>query len=137
LWDLLFDLSGKGTTFLVTTHYMDEAERCNQVGYLYLSRLLTSGSPADLLSHESVHPPGTRWTSIECEPSSRGYVLLKGTPGIRRATIFGRTLHLLVDADLADEEMKSRLQAGQVEVVQIARVEPSLEDVFVALTEAG
>jgi len=134
LWDLLFELSGQGTTFLVTTHYMDEAERCSRVGYLYLSKLIVCGDPAELKRMEIVHPAGTRWLQIDCDHSTRAYVLLRNTPGVRMATIFGQSLHLLVDEDLPDERLVEQLQTAGIAVLATLKVEPSLEDVFVTLT---
>jgi ABC-type multidrug transport system ATPase subunit len=135
LWDLLFELSGAGTTFLVTTHYMDEAERCGEVGYLYMSKLITCGDPAELKELEIVHPANTRWLRIDCDHSTRAYVLLRDAPGVRRATIFGQSLHLLVDADTPNEQFVERLHAAGIVVAETVEVEPSLEDVFVALTQ--
>ncbi len=134
LWDLLFELSGQGTTFLVTTHYMDEAERCSRVGYLYMSKLIICGDPAELKRMEIVHPEGTRWLQIECDNSTRAYVLLRDAPGVRMATIFGQSLHLLVDAAVSNEELTEPLKEAGIAVLATLAVEPSLEDVFVTLT---
>lgn len=135
LWDLLFELSGAGTTFLVTTHYMDEAERCSEVGYLYLSKLITCGRPEALKRLPIVRPADCQWLKLDCEQSTRAYVLLRKAPGVRRATIFGQSLHLLVESDLSRERLLAPLTSAGLSVGSVVEVEPSLEDVFVTLTE--
>jgi ABC-type multidrug transport system ATPase subunit len=130
LWDLLFQLAAEGITLVVTTHYMDEAERCGRVGYLYLSRLLTVGTPDELKALPAVTPPGTRRLEI-VGPGVAGLLArLRGRPGVREATIFGQAIHALVDAGYSGEDVQA---AG----VTVRPAEANLEDVFVTLSRAA
>ena len=99
LWDLLFELAAQGITLLVTTHYMDEAERCGEVGYLYLSQLLVDRHARDAegaaRGEPARHAPRrdrdaasrrARWPGCARSRCCRG------------ATIFGQAVHAVVDA---------------------------------------
>ena len=136
LWDLLFELAGGGVTMFVTTHYMDEAERCASVAYLYLSRLIVSGRPDQLKELPEVTPEGTRRVEAQCsEGVAKAMTSARTLPYVRAATIFGTSLHLLIDEEITNEKVEKDLEAfgaGDVKVLEIA---PSLEDVFVRLTE--
>ncbi|WP_263418587.1 ABC transporter ATP-binding protein [Terriglobus albidus] len=128
LWDLFFQLSGQGVTFFVTTHYMDEAERCGRVGYIYLSKLAAIGTVAELQQLPAANPKGTVRVQIEAPDASVELTRLRSMRGVREATIFGRSIHALVEQhDL--EAIRQQLSGASVEPVV-----PSLEDVFVTLT---
>ncbi|MBV9123939.1 MAG: ABC transporter ATP-binding protein [Planctomycetes bacterium] len=129
LWDLLFRLSAEGITLFVTTHYMDEAERCARAGYLYLGHLLAVGTPQELKSWPGVTPEGTRWLEIVSQNISGLLESLRHRPGVRGATIFGQAIHALVEADRSPEELGLR-------GTEVRAAEPTLEDVFVTLTRA-
>jgi drug efflux transport system ATP-binding protein len=128
LWDLLFRLSGEGVTFFVTTHYMDEAERCGRVGYIYLSKLVAVGTVAELRRLPEANPAGTQRIEIETPNPSEMLGPVRQIPGVREATIFGRSIHALVEG--------GRIAALKAQLPQanVAPIEPSLEDVFVTLT---
>ncbi len=128
LWDLLFRLSGQGVTFFVTTHYMDEAERCGRVGYIYMSNLVALGTVPELQRLPDANPPETTRLQIKTENASTILDSVRKMPGVREATIFGQSIHALVDNRQIDA-LRAQLPRAAVEPIV-----PSLEDVFVTLT---
>ena len=134
LWDLLFELSGHGITFFVTTHYMDEAERCSHVAYIYYGKLIADGTPDSLRQLPKVQPDGTRRVEFTAPEVTRALRLARGIPGIRSATIFGQSVHALVDENLSLDGLRRELAVNGIAVDEIRPLAPSLEDVFVELT---
>lgn len=140
LWDLLFELSAHGVTMFVTTHYMDEAERCSLVGYIYNSRLIAFGRPDELKKLERVTPRGTRRVEATCAAPAQALRALKNTGGVQDATLFGETIHLLIDADLPDAKLAEVLTSalpGGAPSPRIRAISPTLEDVFVTLSRSA
>jgi ABC-type multidrug transport system ATPase subunit len=134
LWDLLFEFSSRGMTLFVTTHYMDEAERCTHVGYIHMSKLVVCGAPDDLKTLPIVNPPGTKRLDITCEHVTIALQSMRHLAGVRTVTVFGQSMHLLVDEQLPEERIREELSRVGVPHVDIHPMGPSLEDVFVALT---
>ena len=134
LWDLLFELSGRGITFFVTTHYMDEAERCSHLAYIYYGRLIAEGTPESLRARPDITPPGTCRYEVTTAEVTRALRVAAHVPGVRSATIFGRSIHALVDATVQAEALEAALKQQDLAVESIRPLTPSLEDVFVELT---
>jgi ABC-type multidrug transport system ATPase subunit len=134
LWDLLFEFSSRGMTLFVTTHYMDEAERCSHVGYIYSSKLIVCGVPDELKELPEVNPSGTRRLDITCDHVTLGLQTLRRLPGVISATVFGQSMHLLVENNVSEEFLREKLAAVGIQHADIRPIAPSLEDVFVALT---
>jgi ABC-2 type transport system ATP-binding protein len=134
LWDLLFELSAHGITFFVTTHYMDEAERCSHVAYIYFGKVIADGTPDDLRELPEVKPQGTYRVEITAPQVTRALRAARTIPGIRSATIFGQSIHALINDDLDLEHLRAQLLKNNVVVAEIRPLAPSLEDVFVELT---
>jgi ABC-2 type transport system ATP-binding protein len=128
-WELINRLAEGGTTILVSTHYLEEAEHCNRLVLMNRGRVIAADTPEDLrgrmteplLELRISDPPG----AVE---------LLKGEAGVVEAAMFGRTVHVVVeDEEQAREAIPAVLAAGRVTLEAMERVPPSLEDVFVAL----
>lgn len=134
LWDLLFEFSSQGMTLFVTTHYMDEAERCSHVGYIYLSKLVVCGDPDELKQLPVVNPPDARRVDVTCDHVTVGLQAMRRLPGVRAATVFGQSMHLLLDRNVGDEFIGAELKKVGIPRADIRPIAPSLEDVFVTLT---
>jgi len=136
LWDLLFGLAAAEVTMLVTTHYMDEAERCGTVAYLYLSKLIVSGHPEELKQMPEVTPDGMRRVEAVCKEGVAALMASARTlPYVHAVTIFGTSLHLLVDENVSNDKINDDLESFGISSVSVRDILPTLEDVFVRLTE--
>jgi ABC-2 type transport system ATP-binding protein len=134
LWDLLFELSGQGITFFVTTHYMDEAERCSHLAYIYYGQIIADGTPDDLRDLPEASPAGTRRFEIATSQVTSALRKARELPYLKSATIFGRSIHALVADTVTEEQITRDLRARGVQPQEVRPLVADLEDVFVELT---
>src|SRR5688572_4698364 len=127
LWKLLFDLWQEGVTIVVSTPYMDEAERCTRVGFLSQGKLVASGRPEDLRQ-------AFRGTILEVFSDQRFAAkdALSRSPHVADVNLFGEGLHVTVhdDPERAEADTRNVLGAKNIAVRSIQRVDPTIEDVF-------
>jgi len=135
LWDLLFELSGRGITFFVTTHYMDEAERCSHLAYIYYGEMIADGTPDALRALPEVNPSGTRRFEISAPAITSALRKAREMTLFRGATVFGRSIHALVEDSVSAEELDHALRGRGVQVEDIRPLIPTLEDAFVELSQ--
>ncbi|KAF5041722.1 putative multidrug ABC transporter ATP-binding protein YbhF [anaerobic digester metagenome] len=130
-WDIIYDLSKKGVTILVTTHYMDEAEHCNFIGFLYYGNILSLDTPNAM--KEKVIEGDI--VEIKVNNTLKSIELLKTQEKVKDASVYGAGIHALTRADMNLNELKDFLKENNVDVYGIKKVKPTLEDVFVFLVE--
>ena len=132
-WDLIYELAEGGTTVFVTTHYLEEAEYCHRLALMNRGRLIALDTPAGLRARAA-----DPLLELETGDAVAALSALDGAPGVVRAGLFGRALHVTVtDRDAALAALPSLLAARGVEVAGLREIEPSLEDVFIALVQAA
>ncbi|MDI6804121.1 MAG: ABC transporter ATP-binding protein [Bacteroidota bacterium] len=131
-WDLINELSSQGVTILVTTHYLDEAEYCNNIILINAGRLIAQGSPKELKTEHITYPI----LEVETDNVVAALELLRTQPWVVEISVFGTYLHVGV-ADLEEGKslIQSILDAKGIQVKRIERIVPSLEDVFLHLLE--
>jgi ABC-2 type transport system ATP-binding protein len=127
-WRILYTINRNGTTILVSTPYMDEAERSTRVAFISQGSVLSSGTPKELkeaLKGDMIE--------IVCAQRGKARSLLRGVSLVRSVEIFGETLHALVSsADEAIPELQKRLDGAQIGRAELRKIPPSLEDAFVS-----
>jgi ABC-2 type transport system ATP-binding protein len=127
-WDSLFELAEEGTTLLVSTHYMDEAERCTRLGILDAGRLVADGSPRELMDALPGHP-----LLIECAQPRAAQRALQGHQEVLASAQIGATLRVLCASENARDDIAATLRRAGVDA-ELRDGEANLEDVFVAVT---
>jgi ABC-2 type transport system ATP-binding protein len=131
IWDLLYDLSHRGITIFVTTHYMDEAERCTEVGFIEEGRLLANASPRDL--KESFQ---AKLLEIDVEPVMPALVQLREVPGILGVSLRSGSLRLYAaDAERLVADWQSNWPFRDLKWRGHRWAEPDMEDVFTAYSQ--
>lgn len=132
-WDIIHQMSDDGVTVFVTTHYMEEAEYCNRLALITHGRMVALGRPSELKRHFAA---GTL-VRVECEPLGESVEAARTAPGVVEASVFGSGLHIVVAEDLSIDALRRHLNERGVRVINVARIQPTLEDVFVALSRPG
>jgi len=130
LWQLLFQLNSQGVTILLTTPYMDEAQKCHQVGLIYEGHILTYKPPPNLIEE-------MKDEIIELIAGREvGRKILKNLPGLKYIYPYGETLHLVFESGKEGQQTTKQLLERQgVRIHSIKRIVPSFEDVFFALVQ--
>jgi ABC-2 type transport system ATP-binding protein len=129
-WDLIYRFADEGTTVMVTTHYMDEAEHCDRLAFIYGGRIVAEGAPEEIKRR---HMPGLL-LRVVCREWMRAFDFLRVSPRVRSAALYGTTIHVLVSQAQVAEALARDLADAGIQVDAIAPIAPSLEDIFVSLT---
>ncbi len=131
-WHLIHDLAETGHTIFVSTHYMDEAEYCHRLALMYKGKVIALGTPAELKRGLTAHT----LLNLEATEPLETMRALEGLEGVRDVAVFGGGLHVTVDdAEAGSQRIRAALEAKRIVVRRLEEIEPSMEDVFVAMIE--
>jgi ABC-2 type transport system ATP-binding protein len=131
-WMMINHLADVGTAVLVTTHYLEEAEQCNRLGFMVAGELLVEGTPSEIKAQQKGH-----LLEFRVDEPQRAADLLKSETQHWRVALFGKRLHIITDGDVdvGIRENTQRLEAGAVHVLDAREGRFSLEDVFISVVE--
>ncbi len=128
-WDLLYRLAEGGTTIFVTTHYMDEAEHCQDLAFIHNGRIIAQGSPGEI----KLHRMQGQVLEIDCAPPDAAINVLRQMGRFDEVALYGALIHVVADG-IADQQARiaGALAAAGVQVRTMDLIAPSLEDVFIS-----
>ncbi|HKE37120.1 MAG TPA: ABC transporter ATP-binding protein, partial [Candidatus Baltobacteraceae bacterium] len=131
-WSMIDQLAEAGTAVLVTTHYLEEAEQCNRLGFMAAGKLIEQGTPTDVKSRQQ-----GSLIEIRVDDAQNAVNVLHGAPQHWRVSLFGDRLHVVVDGDAgtAIQTLTQQLQSAGISVIAARRAQFSLEDVFIGAVE--
>jgi ABC-2 type transport system ATP-binding protein len=129
-WRLLAGLPGEGVTILVSTPYLDEAERCHRLGFMADGRLMAVGTPQELKAHAP-----QRLYSLRVSPQRPARDFLRTRPEVEGVEVFGDNLHLVLASGASADAVPALLAGAGFESPAPQRIEATLDDAFVALTQ--
>jgi len=132
MWDFLYDLSRGGMTLFVTTHYMEEAERCNKIGFIWEGNLVAYDTPQGIKNNFTLY----HIIKIQCEKINESFKVLQRHPLIKDINIYGDAIHLgVTNAQESIPVLRAFLEQHGKIIKEITTIPPSIEDVFVALSK--
>ena len=133
-WDLIYEFASQGTTVFITTHYMDEAEHCSRVGFMYRSKLLAFDSPRAL---KDTYLAGAAW-DLDASPLLEAVQCLNKMKGVAQASLHGDRAHVIVDPQhWTADSLTTALSKKKITIQSVETVESTLEDVFTLLAHRG
>jgi ABC-2 type transport system ATP-binding protein len=129
LWDLMYDLAARGTSILVTTHYMDEAENCNRIAFIYRGKIVAEGTPQEMKTKQMQE----QVIEIDCDRADIALATLRESKLFDEVALYGSLIHA-IGHDLAPkiDQLRALLAAQKITVKSAEVILPSLEDVFIA-----
>lgn len=129
-WETLYDLRNSGMSILVSTPYMDEASKCDRVALIQNGKVMIEDTPSSILSAYKYPLFGIRTVN-------RSYAVnrLRAINGIRRAYLFGHSIHVVLDTGLDKEWLDSRMKDADITELQIESIQPDFEDCFMEMNE--
>jgi len=130
-WEQIHRLAHGGTTVLLTTHYMDEAERCHRLAFIFRGTVLDVGTPGDIVARRHL-----RGAELECEHAQEAAERLRSDPEVDEVAHYGNVLRVVTKNDVDPEAVVARMLTGELAPESVRPVRVGVEDAFVSMVRA-